>query len=621
MKLITNDKTIKNAIENINNYLSLNDKNKEYQIKVNWTDNDNISWEIIDNNIIISCKTKTDAINALGDALSKGKGKNTLTKRFEKLETMIDVSRNAVYTVDKMKTFLCQIALMGYTGCLLYMEDTYILPNYPYWGYQRGSYTTQGLKQLDDFANSLGLELIPCIQTLAHLRTALRWSCFNDIKDTSDNLLVGSPDTKQLVKDMLLYFKNTLRTDRIHLGMDESFNLGMGRYRLLNGFKDHRLIIREHLKMVCDMCKEYGLKPMIWDDMLFRDNTPNMNYYCDSQPVTDDELKAYPDNLTFVYWDYYHNTKQEYITQLKRRGKLKVAFAGGIWKWGGFTPNYTKSFKDSLAAIEACYEYGVNELIVTAWGDDGAEAPLDCLLAGFALYGLNRFYNAKPQDTEHFCKLLVDCNLKLFTDIEKLDLIPNMPDENLESVMPHKVLLYGDIASDRYLYNLGCSPDELINHYSELEKLYKTYNSSDKSISLMMDMYSALARVLAIRCKTGVLLYESYKNKDINGLKQAQKELLNLSDEVQNFHEKVIDMWSYSCKGQGLEVLNLRLGGLCGRYKAICNRLELYISGKLETLTELDEQILTENTLKIDGLQRELYGDIVTVNTLYHFSV
>lgn len=179
------------------------------------------------------------------------------------------------------------------------------------------------------------------------------------------------------------------------------------------------------------------------------------NYYCDSQPVTDDELKAYPDNLTFVYWDYYHNTKQEYITQLKRRGKLKVAFAGGIWKWGGFTPNYTKSFKDSLAAIEACYEYGVNELIVTAWGDDGAEAPLDCLLAGFALYGLNRFYNAKPQDTEHFCKLLADCNLKLFTDIEKLDLIPNMPDENLEAVMPHKLLLYGDIVTVNTLYHFS----------------------------------------------------------------------------------------------------------------------------------------------------------------------
>ena len=49
---------------------------------------------------------------------------------------------------------------------------------------------------------------------------------------------------------------------------------------------------------------------MIWDDMLFRDRTPLMNYYGSSAPVSAEEAARYPDNLTFVYWDYYHDSKR-----------------------------------------------------------------------------------------------------------------------------------------------------------------------------------------------------------------------------------------------------------------------------------------------------------------------
>lgn len=619
MRLFTEDKTLKNTINVISKYIYIQ---KNYKIILNWNKNDKVSWHIKDDIIEISCETKNDAINALGDALSKGYGSGILKKRFKNLDVMIDVSRNAVYTVEYLKRFLCQIALMGYSGIMLYMEDTYELENYPYWGYQRGRYTTEELKEIDDFAHSLGIELIACIQTLAHLRTALRWDCFKDLKDTPDNLLVGSKQTEKLIRDILLYFKNTLRTNRIHLGMDESCSLGTGRYRQINGFKDHKEIVREHLKIVCEICKEYDLKPMIWDDMLFRDDTPEMDYYAQTPPITIDEMKKYPDNLSFVYWDYYHNTKEEYITQLKRRGQFKTIFAGGIWKWGGFTPNYTKSFKSSLAAMNACYEHNVDEIIVTAWGDDGAEAPLECLLAGFALYGIGRFNNANIEDTQRFCKLLVDCELDMFKDIEKLDLIPNMPSENLEASMPHKMLLYADIASDRYLYNMNCSPSQLVKHYENVEKIYKKYlPQNDNNINTMMNMYYNLANVLKIRCKTGILIHESWKNKNENMLREAQIELENLICIVKDFHKSVVDMWSLSCKGQGLEIIDLRLGGLCARYDTIKRRIEMYLKGEIETLTELDDDILETKGENSEGLKRELYADIVTVNSIHHINI
>ena len=65
------------------------------------------------------------------------------------------------------------MALMGMNLGMMYTEDTYEVPGQPYFGYQRGRYTYEELHALDDYADMLGIELCPCVQTLGHLNRAL----------------------------------------------------------------------------------------------------------------------------------------------------------------------------------------------------------------------------------------------------------------------------------------------------------------------------------------------------------------------------------------------------------------------------------------------------------------
>ena len=95
---------------------------------------------------------------------------------------MIDCSRNAVLTVDTVKDVLRRLACMGHNMAMLYTEDTYEIDGYPYFGYMRGIYTKAELKELDRYALMLGIELIPCIQTLGHLATVLKWHFASEIK-------------------------------------------------------------------------------------------------------------------------------------------------------------------------------------------------------------------------------------------------------------------------------------------------------------------------------------------------------------------------------------------------------------------------------------------------------
>ena len=110
---------------------------------------------------------------------------------FRRFGTMLDCSRNAVPTVDSLKKWIDITSDLGYNTLLLYTEDTYEVEGNPYFGYMRGRFSQEELKTVDAYAQSKGMELIPCIQTLAHLNAIVRWPAYAPHVDTNDILLAG----------------------------------------------------------------------------------------------------------------------------------------------------------------------------------------------------------------------------------------------------------------------------------------------------------------------------------------------------------------------------------------------------------------------------------------------
>lgn len=111
--------------------------------------------------------------------------------KIQELGVMVDCSRDAVYSVEALKRYFALLREMGYTYVQLYTEDVYELEGEPYFGYLRGRYTKAELKELDAAARGNGLELIPCIQTLAHLGGMARWPEYAPCIDFDNILLAG----------------------------------------------------------------------------------------------------------------------------------------------------------------------------------------------------------------------------------------------------------------------------------------------------------------------------------------------------------------------------------------------------------------------------------------------
>ena len=101
-------------------------------------------------------------------------------------------------SLPAFKEYLDMLALMGYNMAMLYTEDRLELPNYPYFGYLKGRYTVEEIKELDDYAFDYGIELIPCLECYGHMAEYLIWSEARPIKDTASVLRAREEKTFEL---------------------------------------------------------------------------------------------------------------------------------------------------------------------------------------------------------------------------------------------------------------------------------------------------------------------------------------------------------------------------------------------------------------------------------------
>ena len=513
---------------------------------------------------------------------------------------MIDCSRNAVLRPEKAIEFFCYAALMGMNCVMLYTEDTYAVEGYPYFGYMRGRYTQAELKQLDSAAEALGLELIPCIQTLAHLKTALRWGYAKNIRDNDDILLAGDEKTYELIRAMFKSVRSCFTSSRIHIGMDEAFDVGLGDYLRKNGYQDRFEILSAHLQRVCEIAQEYGFKPMMWSDMFFRLGSSQGEYYDFDAKIPAGLSAKIPSNLSMVYWDYYHHDKQEYVSMMNGHKELgrEVIFAGGVWTWRGMGPGYKKTFATTVPALQACRETGVQNVITTIWGDDGGEVCAFLALLGMQLYAeYNYSMKTDMQKLQENFRLCTGLDAQLFLAASLDDLPDGVKME--EGYAPvSKIILYQDVLCGLFDKNLSCFA--LGPVYESMAQQLQQLKLK-REFQIFVRYYEALLRVLARKCHMGIKIRNAYKAHDIERLSQLCEELKILLEEYTAFHAIAYTVWHQYNKPFGYDKYDSRLGGTEARIICAIKRLQEYIMGKTNTLPELEEELLWYGSEKSAG--------------------
>ncbi|KDN49945.1 glycoside hydrolase family 20 protein [Tilletiaria anomala UBC 951] len=539
------------------------------------------------------------------------------TCNVETLGTMIDCSRNGVLTVDSVKFLVRKLALMGYNMLQLYTEDTYEIPDEPFFGYLRGGYTDAELREIDDYTFALGIEAIPCIQTLGHLGQMLQWPRFVNLRDTTEVLLAEWPETYVMLEKMIAAATSPFRTKKVHLGMDETHGLGRGRYHSIFGqrnYKDPTRIFVEHLQRVNAICKRMGLKPMIWSDMLFclqARNNSLLGYY---DANTTPDVQGIPEEIELVYWDYYHTSVDSYSSRIKSHRDLRPNqspwMAAGSWTWSRFWTALPFTFATCRASQNAIKHpsSGVKHVFLTIWGDEGNEVDLYSSLPAW-LYYADHAYTAKQEVDVPLLRAkfdgIVGGSFDDFVVASRLD--DTHPEKQSIDDRIHfapntsKWLLWEEPFFGFISPSLALSGSDLALNYQELSSYLFARLSTiptvlaipsaqpllptsivDYPFNSRLRFPYLLAKALALKAGLRAKLHEAYTSQNWSELNRLAgpaetSQLSQLKETIEKLWKYHRQLWMSMYKPFGWEIVELRYGGLRARIDSMSTRIRRFL--------------------------------------------
>lgn len=531
----------------------------------------------------------------LAKAVHEGKESCYLeqTAHFDTCGVMLDMSFGSVTKVSGVKKYLDYMALFGMNMLMLYTEDTYEIEGYPLFGYQRGRYSLAELREIDDYAFDLGIEVIPCIQTFGHLGKFLRYNQYKDIAENDRVLLPGEEETYKFIEACISACRRAFRSNRIHIGCDETHGLGLGKSFVRDGLRDRFVVFNEHVSRVFEICKKYDYQPMMWSDMYSALANKSGKVYDLNTEIPQEVIDAMPD-AEMVFWNYYRTNNDFYRGNLIKHQKMgkPVHFAGGIWTWNGQAPNFKWTYQTVKPAMEECLDLGIRSVFAAAWayGDINHIQALPCL----AVYS-------------EYCWRGTACQKE---DIDGVaEFITGLPAELCDAISDFYCEESGDrnigklvIWADPLLFLLpyGYDFEKIAGYYENSLRVFEKYPDAP-----YMDFYRVLFRVALGKTYLFRDMAARYKAGDREWLRQFKDEtlpaLIRDFEELYELHDRY---WHEESKTNGWEKLGNAYAAATDRLRYTVRELGRYLDGKIDVIEALEEERIVGEFTKHLGATR-----------------
>ena len=521
---------------------------------------------------------------------------------FTAFGVLLDCTRGNVYTVEAFKRYVRRLSLLGYNQIYLYVKDAYELPDEPYFGYMRGAYTKEEIRAMDEYAQLFHIEMRASIQTLGHVEPSLRWPAYAEISDTPDVMMVGHEKTYELIRKMLTFWSEALSSRRIHLGMDETQSLGRGRYLTEHGYENPFDLYTRHLQKVCSICTELGLEPMIWHDMLFHYGLEQV----DGHSVIPQKVReAVPSGVQISYWDYYTRAKEDDSLAVKTyEDGLKFCrefngcepvMASGIWTWVRTWTDYEQSFATIRPCIKGCKRAAVKEIIFTLWGDDGGYCDFDSAFAGLA-WTADYCFNDEQENGDRTARLfeaVFGTSYTLQLICGNLTYTYKDKDEKAIKILPGPILwddpLMAMVFHQFPAYKRGLL-ETLLTGYKNILSTLEEHRCDQNAghLNYAWNVANVLIQKLELRQR----LLIAYAKRDYNTLELINERYIpDVLDAIDGLLEAFRVQWKRNFKSFGMELMQIRLGGLSERYRELGRTLDELVHGQIDSIGELEVMI------------------------------
>ncbi|MFT5152568.1 MAG: hexosaminidase, partial [Planctomycetota bacterium] len=302
---------------------------------------------------------------------------------FERRGFMLDVSRDRVPTMARLRDLIERLALWKFNELQLYIEHTFAYARHALVWHNSSPITAAEIQELDALCGARGIDLVPNQNSLGHWHRWLRLPEYKHLAECPDgvehafsldhepfSLCPTEDGSLELLEQLYDELLPNFSSQEFNVGLDETFDIGLGRSKELCAERGRGRVYLEFLKQVHARITARGKRMQFWGDVI----------------VTCPELvPELPGDAIALEWGYEAGHPFEEHAARYAKSGLPFHVCPGTSSWQSMTGRVNNALLNTEEAARAGIAGGARGYLMTDWGDYGHWQPFALSWPGLAM--------------------------------------------------------------------------------------------------------------------------------------------------------------------------------------------------------------------------------------------
>ena len=286
---------------------------------------------------------------------------------------LLDISRSRVPTMERLFALVDRLSGWKINQLQLYTEHTFAYRGHETVWRDASPVTPEEARRLDAHCRERHVELIPNQNSFGHLHRWLRHAAYRHLAECPEgiehpfsrerepfSLCPLDPGSLALLDDLYAQLLPNFSSRRLHIGFDETIDLGRGRSRARAEEIGVAGLYRDFLRDVHGLAARHGRRIQFWGDIVAR------------QPGI---LSEVPRDAVVMEWGYEADHPFAERAASLADANLEFHLCPGTSSWLSLAGRWTNARTNISRAVRTAVDAGAAGVTVTDWGDQGHLQP------------------------------------------------------------------------------------------------------------------------------------------------------------------------------------------------------------------------------------------------------
>ena len=269
-----------------------------------------------------------------------------------------DLSRGPVPTLEFQKKQIRTFAAYKINVYSPYFEQSLTYAANPLAAPPGGAMSRDDVRALVAYAKQYHIDVIPEQEAFGHLHHLLKYELYSPLGETPHGhvLAPGQPGSMELIRQMFAEIDTLFPSRFIHLGADETFELGRGQTASRVASEGLGAVYIGFLQQIEQALRPTGKRFLFWGDIA--QNSPDL-------------VKTLPKDMIAVAWEYDPAPRFDRLITPFTEAGLETWVAPGANDWNRVWPNFANALANIQGFVRDGQRLGATGVLNTTWDDDG----------------------------------------------------------------------------------------------------------------------------------------------------------------------------------------------------------------------------------------------------------